>query len=123
VVVDAIVYSAWFWLGSISPHVAAARAHSGFDAIITPGMPVAVIIFMAKLGAATGLFFVLHWGRVALACWLCGSLLMAAFVGTSFAVPLDQLLGYASSLLDGGLLAVSFSQPISGLFVNDPARA
>lgn len=68
---------------------------------------------VAKLLASLGLVLFLSWGRWLFVAVSAIGLACVPFSGLSVGVPLDNLVGYLAALIDGAVLAISFSSPFS----------
>jgi hypothetical protein len=68
---------------------------------------------LAKLVASVGLLLFLAWGRWVFAAVTAISLAIVPFSGIAVGAPLDNLVGYFATLLDGGILTLAFLSPLS----------
>jgi hypothetical protein len=118
VAVSALLYIFWMLLPHVprtfSPEVQQVLSNGGYG-----GQPWVtdsrfyISLGVTKLLASLGLVLFFSWGRWLFAAVAAIGLACVPFSGLSVGAPLDNLVGYLASLIDGAILALSFSSPFS----------
>lgn len=118
VVVSVLLYGVWMALPHIprtlSPEVQQMLSTSGYGGqtwVMDPRYYFSV--GLAKVLASVGLLLFLSWGRWLFVAVAAIALASVPFSGVSVGAPLDNAVGYVATLLDGAILALAFSSPLS----------
>lgn len=70
-------------------------------------------IGVSKLMASLGLVLFLSWGRWLYLAVVVIGLTSVPFAGVSIGAPLDNLVGWLATLIDGSILTLAFASPIA----------
>ena len=115
VVAFAVLY-VWWWSLPFSPYMhseslRAALEHNGQGAIVPPNNTTGYLFLFATLAAVAGLFFYQAWARTLLLITTIASVAFSTLGGIAVVGPFDGTLGYASTLLNGVVLAAAYRKP------------
>ena len=124
IITSVISYVIWFFLPYLpiehSRETLNLLAASGYGAAsITQHPFVYISIVVAKLMASLGLFLFLSWGRWLFVGVVTISVVLVPFSGVVITAPLDGLFGAFAGLIDGAIIALSFSFPIAQYWRKD----
>ncbi len=106
-------YTGW----TITEEAFAALQYAGAGAWSFTWHPLFSITEFAIRAAATlGMFLLLTWGRSLFVVWLAAGVVIGPVSGVIVVPAVDNAVGYLSTLIDGVLVVLSFSQPIGRLY-------
>ena len=118
VVASVLAYGLWMALPQIpralSPEVQQMLSTSGYGGqawVMDPRYYFSVAL--AKVLASVGLVLFLSWGRWLFLGVAAVAIASVPFSGVSVGAPMDNAVGYVATLLDGAILALAFSSPLS----------
>lgn len=125
VVISATSYIIWFCLpyfsGYLSEDQQSLAGYYGYGAIL----PVLDIYYYGSwfgfsLVASVGMFFIQNWARHLFLCLIILDIVLAPVSGFMVQAPLDTAFSSLSQLVDGAILLMAYTSPLSESFKNTP---